>query len=242
MTESVDAVIADDEPLARARLRRLIEADGRVRVVGEYGDGAELLAAVEGGLAPAATFLDIRMPGIDGLRVAERLPPGCALVFSTAYGDHAVRAYRLDAVDYLVKPIDQARVSTAIGRVLRRRLQHSATTEPDPLTTGSLPLRVGRNIRRVGLDDVLWVRADGDHVVVVTPDNEYALRTSLRGLASELSDPRFVRCHRAALVNMDHVRSFRPEGSAMVAILTGGEEVPVSRRYARSLRCRLGRL
>ncbi len=239
---SVRVVIADDEPLARAGLRDLLAAHDWVTVVGEAAHG---LAAVEqiNTLAPDLVFLDIQMPGLLGIEVLQRIAHQPHVVFTTAYAEHAVTAFELGALDYLLKPFGAARLATAMTRV------RSALGEPaaagaldrmsEALSQGPMTrlfVRSGNALTPVPVDRVDWFEADGDYVVAHAGASRHLVHVSLNRLEARLDPSRFQRMHRAHLVNLASVRTFRRVEGRLVAELHDGTRLPVSRAKAQELR------
>lgn len=254
------AYIVDDEPLARRRIRSLLEPRSDVEIAGESGDGRH---AVEGirRANPDLVFLDVRMPGFDGFEVLKALPPESnpMIVFVTAFGDHAVSAFDVHAVDYVLKPFEDERLIAALdrvksfvgrdsGRVLRARLR--ALLE-DPSELGghvrSGPVESAITVRSAGRtifvrsDSIDWVSADGCYVQLHVDDRSYLLRETMTRLLERLGEDAFVRVHRSAIVNLTRLREVRhASGGAIILVLRNGEEVEVSRRFRSALKERLG--
>lgn len=257
MTE-IRTLLVDDEPLARRGVRQLLAPYPDFVVVGECRDGREALSALAA-LAPDLVFLDVQMPGLDGLEVIrvhgpERMP---AVVFVTAHDEFAVRAFEAEALDYLVKPLGEERFRATIARV-RERLRTADALELaerlSALLTGAAtaagPGRVaasagpgGRAAGRIALrtesgdlvldpGEIDWIEADGDFVRVHSRGRCHRARGSLAALEERLDPARFVRVHRQALVRVDRIR--RLQGGAGPAggsvTLRDGTELPVSRR------------
>jgi two-component system, LytTR family, response regulator len=225
----VNVVIVDDEPLARAELRRLL---GRLpgvgaTVVGEAANADEA-ERVLAGVRADVLLLDIEMPGASGFDLLERLPHVPPVIFTTAYDRHAVRAFEVSALDYLLKPIELDRLATALARVGDRARPR-------------VFVRDGARCWLVPLDEVRLVVSDGNYVRLVWGERELLLARSLAALESHL-DPRvFVRANRAELVNLGLVDRVTPEpNGTLVVALRGGGTVVVSRRQARRLRSTLG--
>jgi two-component system, LytTR family, response regulator len=235
----VTAVLVDDEPPARAKLRRFLEEDGRVTVVGEAGDGAAAVRLVEEA-EPDLVFLDVQMPGMDGFEVLEALEvdPLPRVVFVTAYEEHALRAFEVRALDYLLKPVDRERFTRALDRALEAaapgatdaRGVLSALAERRPLERFLVRTR-GRMVL-VPVEDVDWIGAAGNYVAVHAGGQIHLVRGTLQELEERLPAERFVRIHRSSIVNLDRVREMHPwsHGDLMV-VLEGGEELRLSRRY-----------
>ena len=243
---TVRAVIADDEAVARAGLRRMLSAFDWIEVIGEAAHGIAALHAIER-LQPELVFLDIQMPGLLGTDVLARLTHTPFAVFTTAYAEHAVTAFELGAVDYLLKPFGAVRLAATLDRV-RTALGEPSTNGPvdrlgEVLSKGPLQrlfVRSGSAIVPLPVANVRWFEADGDYVIAHTDRSRHVLSLSLARLEAQLDSERFARIHRAHLVNLDHVLTFRSHGKGgMIAELRGGERLAVSRARAQELR-RLG--
>lgn len=235
-------LIADDEPLARDRLAALLQEIGGHEVVATVGTGIEALAAVEAG-APDVVLLDIRMPRMDGLEAARHLSiltPAPAVIFTTAYGDHALAAFDAQAIDYLVKPIRLERLAQALSRaqaVTRTRIEPllgaaAARSHLSGMLRGRMVL--------VPIGEVRCLQADSKYVSVLWPDGELLIDESLKALEEEFRDT-FLRVHRNALVAVEHVAALAREGEGELAVVLRGvtARVPVSRRLHADVRRRL---
>ena len=239
----VRTLIVDDEPLARAGLRAMLAAVDWVEVVGEAADGLAAVEAIDR-LQPELVFLDVQMPGLLGTDVVRRIERQPHIVFTTAFSQHAVSAFELGAVDYLLKPFGPARLAAALER-LRSALGASAGAGALERLSGALAggpisrlfVRTGGSLVPVPVADVWWLEADGDYVVAVTARTRHVLNLALSHVEPRLDPRRFVRVHRAHVVNLDHVRAFRRDARGnLEAEFTDGRRVPVSRARARELR------
>jgi len=226
------ALIVDDEPLARRGIRQLLAPYPEVHVVGECRDGREALRALASA-QPDLLFLDVQMPGLDGfglIRVqgVERMP---LTVFVTAHDDFAVQAFEAQALDYLVKPMSEARFRAMMKRVLERLRARHGERVAVPTDAGDLLLDAG---------EIDWIEARDDYADIHAGPERYRVRMSLRTLAGRLDPVRFARIHRSAIVRLDHVRELRtsgPNGTTVVR-LRDGTELPVSRRRLAGLKRR----
>jgi two-component system, LytTR family, response regulator len=243
----VTALVVDDEPVARAGLRAMLRAFDWVDVVGEAADGESAVAAIHA-LRPELVFLDVQMPGLLGTEVLRRLERPPFVIFTTAYSEHAVSAFELGAVDYLLKPFGPTRLAAAMERV-RSALGEPASADPFERLSGALAggpisrvfVRVGGALVALPVDRVSWFEADGDYVIAHEANARHVLHLSLSRLDERLDPRRFSRVHRAHIVNLDQVRAFkRDAGGNLEAELLDGARVPVSRARAQELR-KLGR-
>lgn len=218
----MNILVVDDEPLARARLRRLIEALPGHACVGEAADGVQALATCQQ-LQPDVVLLDIRMPGPDGLETARALaalPVPPAVVFTTAYADFAVDAFDAGAAHYLLKPVSGERLAQALARV-------GSAAPP------SLLLSHGGRVQRVPVSDVLYLRADTKYLTVHTRHGEWLLEDSLVRL-EQRHGPQLLRIHRGLLVNVQHLTGLQRDNRGRLWARIDGvaAALPVSRRLA----------
>jgi two-component system LytT family response regulator len=243
----VSAFVVDDEPVARAGLRAMLAAFDWVDVVGDAADGESAVTGIAA-LRPELVFLDVQMPGLLGTDVLRRLDRPPFVIFTTAYSEHAVSAFELGAVDYLLKPFGPARLAAAMERV-RSALGEPASVDPVERLSGGLAggpisrlfVRVGGTLVPLPVERVAWFEADGDYVIVHAGPARHVLHLSLSRLETRLDARRFARVHRAHIVNLDQVRAFRRDaGGNLEAELLEGARVPVSRARAQELR-KLGR-
>ena len=235
-------LIADDEPLARERLRMLLSAHGDVAVVAEAGDGQATLEACARA-QPDVVLLDIAMPGIDGLDVARhlaRLEPRPAVVFCTAYESHALSAFEAAAIDYLMKPVRAERLAAALERARTFLAGRVGGAAPAAGGRRVLCARLRGNLRVIPLEDVFYLQAEEKYVVVHHVHGEDLIEESLRSLEEEFGD-RFVRIHRNCLVSRERLQELRRTAAGQVqAVLRGvAQPLEVSRRCVAALKAEL---
>jgi two-component system, LytTR family, response regulator len=222
------ALVADDEPAARRGVRQLLAAFPDFAVVGECRNGAEVLSALDT-LAPDVVFLDIQMPGIDGLEVIRRRTPERMplVVILTAYDQFAIRAFEAQALDYLVKPVSEARFASTIGRLMRQlRAAPPAASEP------ALVVATPRGTAVIALRDVDWIEAADNYARIWSGGRSYLLREPLGDLERRIRAHGFARAHRRALVRLGAVRELTAAagGRGLTAVLGGGVTIRISRR------------
>lgn len=246
------ALIADDEPVLRYHLNRILsDLWSDLDIVAMAATGEEAWQLIDT-VRPQVVFLDIKMPGLTGLEVAERMQQAgltrdCAVVFLTAYDEYAVEAFEREAVDYLLKPIDETRLERTRDRILQR-LERPATAQVDLADlkrllsageAGNGPLRWlnahrGEDIYVIDVESVLYFLAEDKYTTVVTADGEYLIRKSLKQLEAELDNQQFWRIHRSTLVQVaciDRVeRTF--SGQLKVHMKSGRNPLIVSRRFS----------
>lgn len=225
------ALIADDEPAARRGVRQLLSAFPEFDVSGECRNGAEVLTALNAA-PPDVVFLDIQMPGIDGFevikrRTVERMP---AVVFLTAFDQFAIRAFETEALDYLVKPVSEARFAATMKRLLRRLRSTSSSPRDETIV-----VTTSRGATVLHLNEIDWIEAAGNYTQLWVGTRGYFLRESLQLLEERVQKHGFIRAHRRALVRLDGVRELtRTRAGALLAVLESGVRVPISRRRSAS--------
>ena len=231
-------IVADDEPAARRGVRQLLAAFPEFSMVGECRDGAEVLAALDS-LRPDVVFLDIQMPGLSGFdviraRTADRMP---VVIFLTAYDQFALKAFDAQALDYLVKPVTEARFAATMKR-LTRQLQGSTRRQE---REQAIVVSTARGALVIPLREIDWIEAADNYARIRTGNRSYLLRESLGMLEKRIGSSGFVRAHRRALVRVDAVKRMTTNDNGVcVAILSSGTRIPVSRRrranFVRALR------
>ena len=253
---SFTALIAEDEHnLALALKEALARTWPELRIIDVVGNGPAAIAAVDQH-APDVLFLDIRMPGLTGLQVAQRLAgsDGPLVVFVTAYNEYAVQAFEREAVDYLVKPVNDARLAETVERLKKRLTAPELTSATNELTramelikklAGSagagtvsylkfLRAGIGDTVRIVPVDEVTHLQAQDKYVLLYTSEGEQLIRISLKELADQLDPNMFVQVHRATIVNMRNVATAERDFTGRVMLTLKGvkDKVQVSRQYA----------
>ena len=245
---TVRALIVDDEPLSRERVRMLLAAHPEIRVVGECADGSEAVSAIHE-LDPDLVFLDIQMPEMDGFEVlqqlgATRMP---AVIFVTAYDAYAIRAFEVNAVDYLLKPVDPQRFATAVERVTRERpddvverVLSVVESIKRPRYRSRFVVRDARGAFFLPAEAITWLEAADNYVRIHTGDAQYLLRETLKHIEASLDPERFVRVHRSAMVNLEKIARVEPWARGEYAIvLRDGTRLTSSRAYGGAFRALL---
>jgi DNA-binding LytR/AlgR family response regulator len=252
--EPLRVLIVDDEPPARERLQRLLTEIGSVEIVGQAASGVQAVEQIAT-LKPDLVLLDIQMPDLDGFGVIEALDPPPAVIFVTAYDEYAIRAFEVNATDYLLKPISRDRLKRALLRAREEQVQESAADEATaerfatqfaPLLEnlsaqgrylGRLAVRGRHNFLVLDVDQVDWIEAHEGQIIVHVGEKTYPIRRTLAELEARLDPERFFRAHRSAIVNLDRVKEIVPwfQGSHKLRLTTGAE-VELSRARGRELR------
>lgn len=245
----IRVMIADDEMPAREKLERWLAEHADIEVVGSVEDGLSAAQCIEQ-CRPDVAFLDVQMPTLSGLQVAAQLDPSSAplIVFVTAYDAHAVEAFDLNAVDYLLKPYDRDRLERTVQRVRERLQDHE--TGPTAVAIGRaqapgcerLLVPDGERLELIEATSVEWLEADDNYVHVHTAKRSYLLRRTLNDLLSQLGEQRFMRIHRSTAVNLGCIASLTPLFKGDYDIhLHNGRMLRLSRRYREALFARMGR-
>lgn len=248
-------LVVDDEPLARRKLRRLLLAESDVGQVAEAASGTQALDLLAGASVDVM-FLDVQMPGWSGFELLERLPADRVrvVVFVTAFDEYAVQAFEVEAVDYLLKPFDRARLQTALGRARQRLAERGKDLPahiralvdllgPAPRHIERFPVRKADGIVLVAADDVDWIEAQGNYVALHVGNECHLVRRTMASLEPRLDPRRFARVHRTAIVNLERVAALRPwSKDEHVVVLKSGTRIPSSRGFRDQLEVRLGGL
>jgi len=239
-------LLCDDEPLARETLRDLIGADPRLMLVGEAADGAQALKLVRA-LKPRLVFLDIQMPELTGLDVVRQLAghsPWPAIVFTTAYDQHAVTAFELNAADYLLKPFSAERFAAAAERVLASEAPGPAPAQAEQLLLPqpSAPLerilvRDRGQIFPLAVAEIEYLKSDSKYTAIAARGSQFYVRVPLAELEPRLPPGRFLRVHRNAIVNLDCVLSMKPDEQSQLALhMRDGSTLLANREASKALR------
>lgn len=250
-TPRLRTVLVDDEVLARLALRQALASHDEVEIVGECGNADEAMQAVRA-LQPDLLFLDIRMPGMDGFGLLHELAPDRLplVVFATAFAEHALRAFDARALDYVLKPIDQARFDQAMARVNQHwqglHAVHGSVESMVPAVGSAgyaqrISVRSGEHIRVIAAADIDWIRADGNYLHIHVGGSRFLHRETLRHLLAVLDPTRFLRIHRGIAVNVERVAEVHPlfQGNAEV-VLRDGTRLGLSRRFRAAAQSALG--
>jgi two-component system LytT family response regulator len=253
--QRIRALVVDDEPLARKRIQRLLKGETDVELVGECADGHDAVLAIRRH-APDLVFLDVQMPGLDGFGVVEaigvdRMP---AVVFVTAYDQHALRAFEVSAVDYLLKPFLPERFQRAMRRARAQLRQGTGAGAEERIRQLLAQVGAGRRyldrllvkgegrVYFLKAEEIDWIEAAGNYVQLHVGRDAHLLRETMARLEAGLDPARFVRIHRSTIVNLDRVKELHPWFSGEFAVLLhDGTQLRLSRGYRGRLEERLGR-
>jgi two-component system LytT family response regulator len=243
---TLTAFVVDDEPLAVQRLVRLLRKTDRIEVVGSATDPSEAIRALAERPVDVL-FLDIHMPEIDGFALVERLDRVPLVVFTTAHDEHALRAFEVLAIDYLLKPIDQAQLDRALDKLERVAGASGAPAFAEllemvraPRAPQRIASRLGDRVTLLDLDAISHFHASDRLTYAVSDGKDHVVDETLSALERRLDPALFVRIHRSALVNIRFITELRGDGAGLVAVLKGDTQLPVARDRVRPLKDRLG--
>ena len=239
----IHAVLADDEVLARQKLRQLLREERSVDIVGESATASETIELVRA-TKPEVLFLDIRMPGMDGFDIIQALSSETGLtmpriIFTTAYDSYAIRAFEIHAADYLLKPFSAERLHSAIENASKQLHASSQTAaqngakKPDgPGLMTRIVFKSRGRILFLPVSDIRWIGAEENYVRICTQSETHLLRETISHLEEKLDSQMFLRVHRSSIVNLQYVKEVRtePDGECMV-VLSNGQKVTMSRSY-----------
>ena len=253
MTDSrIRALVVDDEPVARSHLRALLEDRGDVQVIGECGDGRTAVERIRA-LGPDLVLLDVQMPELDGLGVVravgpDRMPP---VVFVTAHDQHAVDAFEVHALDYVLKPVHRARFNGAIDRVVELIRSGSTVNRSRPLAEAlerlaspgleRLAIKSGDRVLYLRVADIDWIEAADDIVRIHVGKTVHDHRATMTQIEQRLPASRFMRIHRSTIVNLERIREFQPwfQGD-WILVLADGTRLQSGKSYRKRIRELMG--
>ena len=251
----IRALIVDDEPLARRRIKSLLAPDSGVEVIGECSDGYKAVTSITE-LTPDLVFLDVQMPAMDGFEViktigAEQMP---TVIFVTAYDQYALKAFEVNALDYLLKPFDRSRFQKTLERAKKmvRRLQNGDVNHQllsllgDLRREQDLPerfiIKSGGRVVFLRIEEIDWMRTVGNYVRLQVGRESHLMRETMTGIEAKLNPERFMRIHRSTIVNLDRVKEVQPWAKGeYVVIMRDGTRLVMSRRYRERLNERLNK-
>lgn len=253
----IRTLIIDDVALARERLKRCLASDSEIEIVGECDNGAKAVADIRS-LAPDLIFLDVEMPAMGGFGVLEALKDERSpeVIFVTAYNEYAIQAFEVNALDYLLKPVDCERLSKAVERAKSRLAQSGRDDHFDSrvramledLKTGSKYLKrltiklTGRSIL-LPTDEIDWIETHGNYVKVHAGRESHMIRGTMQSLETKLDPEKFVRVHRSVIVNVEKIKELHPRSNGdQDLVLQNGQQVVLSRNYRERFFALLGEL
>jgi len=258
----IRTLIVDDEPLARRGLELRLQHHGDIEIVGEAGNGREAFNAISA-LKPDLMFLDVQMPGVDGFALLRAVPATLMplTVFVTAYDQYALAAFAASALDYLLKPVEDARLDQSLVRAREQLARRAAIDQCEQLlkliatlpnapplsladaadavrhTSGKLAIKDGQRIVRVDIEAIQWIDAAGDYMCIHAGADTHVLRATMHDLEQRLDPHRFQRVHRSTIVNLSRVKEMRPHlNGEYFLVLDSGHQLKLSRSYKDKVR------
>ncbi|MBC6612954.1 response regulator transcription factor [Hymenobacter sp. BT507] len=228
-TPTFSCLIVDDDPINRLTLEHYISLTDSLSLTASLTDGLEGLTFFRNGNQVDILFLDVQMPQLSGLELLRVLPNPPLVILTTAHEDFAVDAFNLQVTDYLVKPFDYARFSRAVQRAQLQAgaLAQATATQAPSLPDSDLFVKVNNKMVRINFDDVLYVEALSDYVIIVTDKQKHIVYTTLKAFVERLPFDHFVRVHRSYILNLRRVEAIENN----MALMPGGQEVPISKSY-----------
>ena len=238
-------LIVDDEKLARDLIMEYLQNYPDLELVAECSKGAEAVEKINS-LKPDLIFLDVQMPGMNGFDVLDEIEHEPYVIFVTAYDQHAIKAFEKNAVDYLLKPLDEDRFRTAIGRALKRKgleqnnieeLMESLKPERKSTYDTHIFVQKSEKLFNLAVDDILFLEASGDYTVITTKADQYVSSSGIGRLEELLTPDIFFRVHRSTIINIHHLKEIEKHfNGGMMVKMNNGKTFPVSRTYAKMIR------
>lgn len=242
---STTCIIVDDEKLARDLLKEYLENYPEIEILGEAEQGTEAVEKIDK-LKPDLVFLDVQMPGMTGFDVLEDIEHEPYVIFVTAYDQYAIKAFEKNAVDYLLKPLDEERFRNAVNRALKRKtLEHSSIE--DLLSSmkserkGSYDTHIfvqkSEKLFNLPVEEIIYLEASGDYTIITTKADQFVSSSGIGKLEEILNPEVFIRVHRSTIVNVNYLKEIeRHFNGGMVVKMQSGKSFPVSRTYAKLIR------
>ena len=244
----IKAVIIDDEPLAREIVKEYLQSFSQIQLMQECGDGFEGLKAIQQ-QQPDIIFLDVQMPKINGFEMLELVESLPAVIFTTAFEEHAIRAFEVNAIDYLLKPFSKERFDKAVSKWLDRHaadeMQQTTalleTAGASPIQSNRVVVKINGKIKIIPVQDIHYLEAADDYVKIVTPEGTFLKNKTMQFFEKSLDPQQFARVHRSYMLNVNQVTRIEPyEKENHLAILKSGAKVPVSKTGYPRLKASLG--
>jgi two-component system LytT family response regulator len=242
---STTCVIVDDEKLARDLLKEYLENFAEIEVLGEADQGTDAVEKIDK-LKPDLVFLDVQMPGMTGFDVLEDIEHEPYVIFVTAYDQYAIKAFEKNAVDYLLKPLDEERFRNAVNRALKRKtLEHSSIedllssmrSERKGTYDTHIFVQKSEKLFNLPVDEIVYLEASGDYTIITTKADQFVSSSGIGKLEEILNPEVFIRVHRSTIVNVNYLKEIeRHFNGGMVVKMQSGKSFPVSRTYAKLIR------
>jgi two-component system LytT family response regulator len=239
-------LIIDDEKLARELLREYLAPFSQIEILGECSKGTEAVDQIDK-LKPDLIFLDVQMPGMTGFDVLDEIVHEPYVIFTTAYDQYAIKAFEKNAVDYLLKPLDQERFKLAVERALQRKkmeegniedlLSSMHTTSPRASYDSHIFVQKSEKLFNLPVDDIIYLEASGDYTVISTKNDQFVSSSGIGKLEELMNPDKFIRVHRSTIINLTSLKEIeRHFNGGMIVKMQNGKTFPVSRTYAKMIR------
>ena len=241
---SITCLIIDDEPLARDLVREFLEQHSDLKLIGECSKGTEAVEKIDS-LRPDLIFLDVQMPGMTGFDVLDKIEHDPFVIFTTAYDQYAIKAFEKNAVDYLLKPIDQERFKLAVDRALGRmnsennvgELLRSIKTENKTSYDSHIFVQKSEKLINLAVEEIEHLEASGDYTILTTKNDQFVSSSGIGKLEEILNPEIFIRVHRSTIININSLKEIEKHfNGGMVVKMNNGKTFPVSRTYAKLIR------
>ena len=238
-------LIVDDEKLARELLREYLEGFPEIEIIGECEKGNEAVEAINK-QKPDILFLDVQMPGMNGFDVLEEIDHEPYVIFTTAYDQYAIKAFEKNAVDYLLKPLDQERFRLAVNRALKQKKLESSNLEDllDSLKgerktsyDSHIFVQKSEKLFNLPVEEIVYLEASGDYTIITTKTDQFVSSSGIGKLDEIMNPDTFIRVHRSTIINLNYLKEIeRHFNGGMVVKMQNGKSFPVSRTYAKAIR------
>lgn len=237
-------LIVDDEKLARELLREYLEGFPEIEIIGESAKGNEAVELINK-MKPDILFLDVQMPGMNGFDVLEEIDHEPYVIFTTAYDQYAIKAFEKNAVDYLLKPLDEERFRSAVNRALKRKTAEKGSVEELLRSIKSdsrnfethIFVQKSEKLFNLPVEEIVYLEASGDYTIITTRNDQFVSSSGI-GKLEEIMDPdAFIRVHRSTIINLNYLKEIeRHFNGGMIVKMQSGKSFPVSRTYAKLIR------
>lgn len=242
---NISCIIIDDEQLARDLLREYLEQVPDFTIVGEASKGKEAVDLIDK-LQPDLIFLDVQMPGMTGFDVLDDITHDPYVIFTTAYDQYAIRAFEKNAIDYLLKPLDEERFRQAVKRTVDRmkleqnnvgQLLSSIKTENKTSYDSHIFVQKSEKLLNLPVDEIMFLEASGDYTILITKNDQFVSSSGIGKLEELLNPEMFIRVHRSTIININYLKEIEKHfNGGMVVKMQNGKNFPVSRTYAKMIR------
>jgi two-component system LytT family response regulator len=239
-------LIIDDEKLARELLREFLETFPQIEIIGECNKGTDAVEQINK-LKPDMIFLDVQMPGMNGFDVLDEIEHEPYVIFTTAYDQYAIKAFERNAVDYLLKPLDQERFKLAVERALKRKKMEDGNLEdllgslrtvaPRTSYDSHIFVQKSEKLFNLPVEEIIYLEASGDYTVISTKNDQFVSSSGIGKLEEIMNPDTFIRVHRSTIVNVNYLKEIeRHFNGGMIVKMQNGKSFPVSRTYAKLIR------